>query len=130
MKYAKYIFPAAFVIVVLLMQSCAKKGADLLDKTESGNLNEQIVFSDSIRTMEYLTGLYQAIQNYYKQTVLANYGSLADCTDEGEVTWTGDGNYPVPINKGTLTGTYAWVVNSWSHWYSRIRYANIYLKNV
>lgn len=130
MKYVKYILPAAFVITVVLMQSCTKKGADLLDKTESGTLNEQIVFSDSIRTMEYLTGIYQGIQNYYKQTVLTNYGSLADCTDEGEVMWTGDSNYPVPLNKGTLSATYAWIVNAWSHWYSRIRNANIYLKNV
>lgn len=129
MKYAKYIFAAAFMIMVL-MQSCSKKGADLLDKTESGTLNEQIVFSDSIRTMEYLTGIYQAIQNFYKQTNLANYGSMADCTDEGEVMWTGDANYPVPINKGTLNATYAWVVNAWNHWYSRIRYANIFLKNI
>ncbi|MCS3796389.1 RagB/SusD family nutrient uptake outer membrane protein [Niastella sp. OAS944] len=129
MKYAKYIFAAAFMIMVL-MQSCSKKGVDLLDKTESGTLNEQIVFSDSIRTMEYLTGIYQAIQNYYKQTNLANYGSMADCTDEGEVMWTGDANYPVPINKGTLNASYAWVVNAWNHWYSRIRYANIFLKNI
>ncbi|MFT3823251.1 MAG: RagB/SusD family nutrient uptake outer membrane protein [Chitinophagaceae bacterium] len=130
MKYTKYIIACAFIIAVLCMEACSKKGGDLLDRTESGTINEQVTFSDSIRTMEFLTGLYQGVQNYYKQTVLTNYGSMADCTDEGEIEWTGTSNYPVPLNLGTLNSSYSWVSGAWSHWFSRIRNANIYLKNI
>ncbi|WP_315814134.1 hypothetical protein [Paraflavitalea speifideaquila] len=126
MKYAAYIFPAAFLFSLFLAPACSKKGADFLDKTESGTINEQITFADSIRTMEFLTGLYQGIQNNYKQTNLTNYGSMADCTDEGELMWTGATNYPIPINQGSLNPSYAWVTGCWSHWYSRIRNSNIF----
>lgn len=129
MKPANYIL-AALIITFFSVLSCSKKGTDFLDKTESGNINEAITFADSIRTMEYLSGLYQGIQNFYKQTVLVNYGSMADCTDDGELMWTGATNYPIPVNTGTINASYAWVTGAWSHWYSRIRNANIYLKNV
>lgn len=130
MKLAHYLIPAAFLFTLFAMPACSKKGADFLDKTESGNINESITFADSIRTMEFLTGIYQGIQNNYKQTNLTNYGSLADCTDEGELMWTGSANYPIPINAGNLSPTYAWVSGCWNHWFSRIRNSNIYLKNV
>ena len=130
MKLSIFGFSAAVVILFFAVPSCSKKGADFLDKTESGNINEPITFADSIRTMEFLNGIYQGVQNNYKQTFLTNYGSMADCTDEGEVMWTGSANYPVPINQGNLSATYAWVSNCWSHWFSRIRNSNIYLKNV
>lgn len=129
MKRSSYIIPA-IVILVLAIPACSRKGTDFLDKTESGIINEAITFTDSIRTMEFLTGLYQGIQNNYKQTNLTNYGSMADCTDEGELMWSGATNYPVPVNLGTINAAYAWVGNCWTHWYSRIRNSNIYLKNV
>ncbi|MGV3765121.1 MAG: RagB/SusD family nutrient uptake outer membrane protein [Chitinophagaceae bacterium] len=130
MKQLKYKGLLALAALVLLAASCSKKGTDFLDQTETGNLNEALTFSDSIRTMEFLTGLYQGIPNFYRQTSLTNYGSLADCTDEGELIWSGTGNYPITINNGVLAPGYAWVTNTWSHWYSRIRNAAIFLKNI
>lgn len=130
MKQLKYKGLLVLTGIILLAAACSKKGTDFLDQTETGTLNEALTFADSIRTMEFLTGLYQGISNHYKQTSLVNYGSLADCTDEAELIWTGTSNYPIIINTGGLAPGYAWVTNSWSHWYSRIRNAAIYLKNV
>jgi hypothetical protein len=130
MKRSSYHLPLVILITMMTMVACSKKGSDFLDRSDAGTINEAITFSDSIRTMEFLTGIYQGVQNNYKQTFLTNYGSMADCTDEGDVMWTGSGNFPVPINQGNLSPTYAWVVNAWSYWYSRIRNSSIYLKNV
>lgn len=129
-KYSIYSISAALILLMVGMTACSKKGADFLDKTESGTINEQITFADSIRTMEFLNGLYQNLQANYKQTFLTNYGSMADCTDEGELMWTGSSNYPIPVNQGNLSATYSWVANAWSSWFSRVRNSNIYLKNV
>ncbi len=126
----------SFIIVILLMSmltmstACTKSGEKFLDQKQTGTLNEQLVFADSTLTMNYLNGLYAALSAYEKQTTLVNYGSLADACDEGEQVWTGTSNYPAAHNQGAITPTYAWIVNAWKTWFTDIRNANIFLRDV
>lgn len=120
----------AFIITSIIIISCSKDGKDFLDPTDTGRINEGVTFSDSIRTMEFLNGIYVGIRPRWIQTDLTNYGSMSDCTDESELTWSGTSNYPVAHNNGVLTPTYGWVGEIWRNWFSMIRNANIYLKNV
>ena len=62
----KKILLLAFAFALLWsLQSCEVDGDSLLDKTESGDLTEEIVFSNSQYTKEFLTNIYFEIPYGY-----------------------------------------------------------------
>ena len=52
-----------------LLASCTTEGVGLLDKTESGDLTEERVFSDGNYANDFLTDIYRRIPNGFYENV-------------------------------------------------------------
>lgn len=48
-----------FLGAILFLGACSKQG--FLEQTETSDLNEEVVFSDSAYTMNFLSGIYSEI---------------------------------------------------------------------
>ncbi|WP_126246371.1 RagB/SusD family nutrient uptake outer membrane protein [Chitinophaga rhizosphaerae] len=122
----KYCFAA--VASAGLLTSCAKK--DLLDPTVVRSLNEELTFSDSVRTMAFVTSIYSELGANSFNSRYGNGGSLAEGSDESVSRLFGATQAWVPLMIGTLNATrttpYEKVYNNgWNN----IRRVNTFLKN-
>ncbi|WP_333863809.1 hypothetical protein, partial [Chitinophaga sp.] len=63
-----------------IFTSCAKK--DLLDPTVVRTLNEELTFSDSVRTVAFVTAIYSELGANSFTSRYGNGGSLAEGSDE------------------------------------------------
>ncbi|WP_162946245.1 RagB/SusD family nutrient uptake outer membrane protein [Chitinophaga barathri] len=109
----------------------ACKPKDLLDKTETTTLNEQVVFSDSVRTFNFVTAIYSDVGLYNFQKRWGNGGSLAECADEGTSRLFG-GTQPYVVvalstTSANSTGPYS---NVYDGGWKNIRRVNTFLKNI
>lgn len=111
-----------------MLTSCAKK--DLLDPTVVRTLNEGLTFSDSVRTVSFVTAIYSELGANSFNSRYGNGGSLAEGSDESVSRLFGATQAWVPLMIGTLNSTrttpYEKVYNNgWNN----IRRANTFLKN-
>ncbi|MGN7722763.1 RagB/SusD family nutrient uptake outer membrane protein [Chitinophaga sp. 22620] len=109
----------------------ACKPKDLLEKTETTTLNEQVVFSDSVRTLNFVTAIYSDVGLYNFQKRWGNGGSLAECADEGTSRLFG-GTQPYVVvalstTSANSTGPY---INVYDGGWKNIRRVNTFLKNI
>lgn len=123
-----YKFCFAAVASAGLLTSCAKK--DLLDPTVVRSLNEELTFSDSVRTMAFVTAIYSELGANSFNSRYGNGGSLAEGSDESVSRLFGATQAWVPLMIGTLNATrttpYEKVYNNgWNN----IRRVNTFLKN-
>lgn len=99
-------------------------GSGLLDKAESGELNEERVFSNGTYTHEFLTDIYRRIPNAFHNNIY-----LDAATDIGESRpWWGW------VNK-VHTGAYNPTdlpneLNKWADYYAAIRACNKFLEKI
>ncbi len=68
-----------YCIIFIAFHSCKVDKAGLLDKAESGDLNEQTVFSSAIYTKQFLTDIYRRLPYGWDNEVY-----LDAATDDGE----------------------------------------------
>ncbi|WP_207513730.1 RagB/SusD family nutrient uptake outer membrane protein [Longitalea luteola] len=116
---------AAGIIILCCLVAC-KKG-DFLDKTATSDLTERSVFSDSTRTMQFLTGIYADIGFSFNPFRFGGAGLEAAC-DEAEgpasasasayIQWAG-----ASVNASSVTS------DAWAVCYANIRRVNVFLKN-
>lgn len=111
-----------------VLTSCAKK--DLLDPTVVRTLNEELTFSDSVRTVAFVTAIYSELGANSFTSRYGNGGSLAEGSDESVSRLFGATQPWVPLMIGTLNSTrttpYEKVYNNgWNN----IRRVNTFLKN-
>lgn len=111
-----------------MLASCAKK--DLLDPTVVRTLNEELTFSDSVRTISFVTAIYSELGANSFSNRYGNGGSLAEGSDESVSRLFGATQAWVPLMIGTLNATrttpYEKVYNNgWTN----IRRANTFIKN-
>lgn len=130
MKYFSYIFVGA-LLILLSYQGC-RKADSFLDKKVDASLNEDNVFSDSARTMDYLAGIYEGLYFWINtNTPNARYGPWYEMTDIASTRWPGGHNIANQVFNGTFGEPfYNKIETLWSHFYTRIRQCNIYLKHV
>lgn len=122
MKQLKYIliiisFSTAFL-------SCQKDGAGLLDKAESGELNEDRVFSNAKYTKEFLTDIYRRIPYGWDDNVY-----LDAATDDGESRpwWGWVNNIHVgAYNPTSMPDKF----KRWANYYAAIRACNLFLRKI
>ena len=114
------------VLAVLAFVSCEKQG--FLDSTQSTDLNEQVVFSDSAYTINFLSGIYADI-GFATWPKRFNGGGLDACTDEAEGAGLGTVNTFIQFATGTVNANMI-TEDAWSTSYTNIRRANIMLKNL
>lgn len=107
-----------------LIISCQKDGAGLLDKAESGDLNEAKVFSSAKYTKEFLTDIYRRLPYGWDNNVY-----LDAATDDGESRpWWGWVN---TIHIGAYNPTnMPDKFKRWADYYAAIRACNLFLSKV
>lgn len=106
------------------VSSCQKDGAGLLDKAESGELNEERVFSNPKYTKEFLTDIYRRIPYGWDNNVY-----LDAATDDGEARpWWGWVN---TIHIGAYNPTsMPDKFKRWADYYAAIRACNLFLSKI
>lgn len=119
------------IAVFVLGLSACRKGADLLDKTETTDLNKQKTFSDSTLTHEFLTGLYADVAfNWEYRKYPSTRSGNSDVSDDAISASINNGAIH-PIVSGTLSPmSNSPYTTSWSVPYKSIRLANVFLANV
>lgn len=120
---------AGYAAVLLIAVTGCKKSSDFLDAKVPSDLNEETVFADSARTMNFLNRIYTQVQH---SSLPVNYlGVPTDvCTDNGEVSYTGSGQAGVMYNNGSFTPANCPFNGMWNDCYANIRRANRYLSKL
>ncbi len=120
----KLIFACFIVSFSSLMLSCQKDGAGLLDEAESGDLNEDRVFTNAKYTKEFLTDIYRRLPYGWDNNVY-----LDAATDDGESRpWWGWVN---PVHIGAYNPTsMPDKFKRWADYYAAIRACNLFLSKI
>ncbi|MFD1769804.1 RagB/SusD family nutrient uptake outer membrane protein [Sphingobacterium suaedae] len=114
------------ILGVLIVVSCEKQG--FLDSTQSTDLNEKVVFSDSAYTINFLSGIYADI-GFATWPKRFGGGGLDASTDEAEGAGLGTINTFIQFATGTVNSNMI-TKDVWSTSYTNIRRANIMLRNI
>lgn len=125
MKFA-FTAPVCLCIGIFTLVSCGKK--NFLDQTETTNLDEQTVFSDSARTVAFLTNIYIDIGFAESATRFGNGGLDASC-DEAEPQKSATVTTSVQFATGTVNPSII-SADAWNTPYTNIRRVNQLLKHL
>jgi hypothetical protein len=112
--------------ILLTLISCGKK--NFLDQTETTNLNEQTVFSDSARTAAFLTNIYGDI-GFAENAMRFSNGGLDAACDEAEPQRSASITTSVQFATGTVNPTII-SKDAWELPYTNIRRVNLLLKHL
>jgi hypothetical protein len=109
------------------MAGCHEDGSDLLDKQETNDIYEEMVFTEPQYAVWFLNGIYKEMNAPYFRFGTA--GFLGNAVDEGQPKANWDQAHNMAIGSwGPATIPFS--VNVWDKNYSAIRAANRFLANV
>lgn len=115
--------------MVASLAAC-KKSSDFLDG-QAITLNEELVFTDSARTMAFLTGIYSDIAFSFTKGRWSSHGNTEQATDDAEYNYSGTGQGAVVLYNGSISPTIyssaTMLQDFWNTPYSNIRRANLML---
>lgn len=121
---------ALIIISVMASLAACKKSSDFLDG-QAITLNETQVFSDSARTMAFLTGIYSDIAFSFTKGRWDSHGNTEQATDDAEYTLSGTGQAAVILYNGSISPTaynaQGRLLDFWNLPYTNIRRANLLL---
>lgn len=121
-----FFFIALLLVTGYLSEGCQKN--HFLDATDVTNLDEQTVFSDSARTMDFLTGIYSDIGFSFNPQRYGPAGLEAAC-DEADGPGYGTSSAYTQWAIGSINA--ANVPNdAWNTCYTNIRRVNVFFKNI
>ncbi|MES2777227.1 MAG: RagB/SusD family nutrient uptake outer membrane protein [Bacteroidota bacterium] len=119
------------IIMVLIagLASCNKTG--FLDN-KSTTLDETAVFSDSIRTMQFLNRIYADIGFSFTKGRWSSHGNSEFATDDAEYQLSGATQAAVVLYNGTISPTNlpSGLTDFWNLPYTNIRRANLMLSKL
>lgn len=115
-------------IAVLAMVVACNKG-EFLDKTATTDLDERAVFSDSARTMEFLTGIYSDISYSFNPFRFGGAG-LESATDEAEGPGSNSSSAYIQWATGSINANAGVAGDAWNTSYANIRRVNIFFRNL
>jgi len=123
----------SIIIVILAVFTGCKKSSSFLDG-QAIALDENAVFSDSTRTMAFLTGVYSDIAFSFNKGRYSSHGNTEQATDDGEYAYSGTGQAAVILYNGSISPTaYATqniLLDFWNTPYTNIRRANLMLNKL
>jgi hypothetical protein len=128
MKHLNKSFSTLVLSILLGAASCKK--AAFLDPKAVTDLNKEVVFSDSTRTMAFLTGIYSNVGASFRSNWSGGYTAAID---ECNSRYTGGTLLVNRFQQGTVTSADAIISGdpfNFALCYRRIRQANLYLANV
>lgn len=110
--------------------AACKKSSDFLDG-QAITLDENQVFSDSARTMAFLTGIYSDIAFSFTKGRWDSHGNTEQATDDAEYTLSGTGQAAVILYNGSISPTaytsQGRLLDFWNTPYTNIRRVNLLL---
>jgi hypothetical protein len=111
--------------------ACTKSEGFLENKT--AGLDETQVFSDSLRTIQFLNGIYGEIGFTFNKGRWDTHGNTEQSVDDGEYSLSGAARPSVMLYQGTLSATNLGttgptIIDFWSVPYTNIRRCNMLLK--
>ncbi|HEX7757506.1 MAG TPA: RagB/SusD family nutrient uptake outer membrane protein [Niabella sp.] len=122
---------------LVILCACSKFGSkDFLDNTDTGVINKDVTFSDSLMTMEFLNGVYRDLSyTYYADNGIYGGGvwGFWDITDESDIRWSGATAQMAPaFNTATFSGAsnFSRMKNHWNYCYQNIYRCNLFLENI
>lgn len=115
------------VIFIALLASC-KKGS-VLDQVETSDLNEASTFSDSARTMQFLTRIYTDLDLSASPQRLGGSIGIYSIGDEVESNLQSATAYNVIFQTGAVSALNI-PVDAWEVSYANIRRANVMLMHL
>ncbi len=123
----KRIYQLLIILFAVFMAGCHEDGSDLLDKQETNDIYEGMVFTEPQYAVWFLNGIYREMNaNYFR---FGTAGFLGNAIDEGQPKANWDNAHTIVMGSwGPATIPYA--VNVWKKNYAAIRAANRFLANV
>jgi hypothetical protein len=125
------------ILIIIFMVTgltACKKSSDFLDG-QAITLDENAVFTDSTRTMAFLTGIYSDIAYSFNKGRWNSHGNTEQATDDAEYNFSGTGQAAVILYNGSISPT-AYVngnnvlLDFWNTPYANVRRANLMLKKL
>lgn len=121
----KYIL---IILVLIALISC-KKATSYLDQANAGQ-DETVVFSDSVRTLGFLNGIYAGRGFSFNKGRWDGHGNLDEATDDAEYRYSGAGQYAVILYSGNVNSLNVVKGTSTDYYvqpYLQIRAVNLFL---
>ncbi len=115
------------VVLVCLMAACTKE--DFLDRTTTTDLNEESVFSDSARSMDFLTNIYSSVGFSFSPARFNNAAGLDASCDEAEGPLSSSVTTYTQFATGGV-GAYSIATDAWTTPYTQIRAVNQFLQHL
>lgn len=122
-----------FLLVLLSSLQACKKQNSFLDG-QAITLSEELVFTDSARTMAFLTGIYSDIAFSFNKGRWDSHGNTEQATDDAEYTLSGVAQIAVILYNGSISpttyNTRGIVGDFWNTPYTNIRRVNLLLSKL
>ncbi len=122
-----------FLLVLLSSLQACKKQNSFLDG-QAITLSEELVFSDSARTMAFLTGIYSDIAFSFNKGRWDSHGNTEQATDDAEYTLSGVAQIAVILYNGSISpttyNTRGIVGDFWNTPYFNVRRVNVMLEKL
>lgn len=131
----KLIIPVNLLLIFVWLNACKKSG-DFLDKKTSGNLNEATTFSDSAKTMDFLSGIYSDIGFSFDPGRWEAGGHPVVSNESEPLRYVGPQNDVVIMIGGAISSQTTdasknvQILNNWLTPYRNIRRVNLFLSKV
>lgn len=121
------------IVLIITGLAACKKSDGFLDG-QAIALDETTVFTDSARTMAFLTGIYSDIAFSFAKGRWSSHGNTEQATDDAEYNFSGTAQGAVILYNGSISPTaYAGqtaLLDFWNTPYANIRRANLFLKKL
>ncbi|MFT3903010.1 MAG: RagB/SusD family nutrient uptake outer membrane protein [Niabella sp.] len=113
-------------IALILNVGCSK--SKFLEETNTSSLTEQVVFSDSAYTMDFLNNIYSDVGFSFSPTRFDKNGGLDAASSEADVPKVGGSATSMGFATGSITASTV-SDDAWKICYKQIRAVNQYLKH-
>jgi len=123
----KRLFFGAITACVCLVTACTKE--NFLDKTTTTDLDEESVFSDSARSMDFLSNIYANVDFSFSLARFNGTAGLDASSDEAEGPLATVVTTYNQFASGSVTA-FSIATDAWNSSYTQIRAINQYLKHL
>lgn len=123
----KQLFFGAITVCVCLVTACTKE--NFLDKTTITDLDEESVFSDSARSMDFLSNIYAGVDFSFSLSRFNGAAGLDASADEAEGPLSTVVTTYNQFSSGSVTA-FSIAADAWNNSYGQIRAVNQFLKHL
>ena len=123
----KKVFFGASIILICLITACTKE--NFLDKTTTTDLDEKTVFSDSSRSMDFLSNIYSNIDFSFNLARFGGVAGLDASCDEAEGPLSTSVTTYNQFSSASVSA-FSIATDAWNTPYAQIRAVNQFLKNL